>query len=79
MKFSGKIENGTSNEPLSFGSDLWPWRRFAPSECTFRAKVCTLRVLLVIVITFARSYVFRSGGLFVCPFVHLSVCLFVCL
>ena len=32
-----KIEDGTSNEPLNFGSDLWPWQRFAlrvhsPSE-----------------------------------------------
>ena len=24
MKFSGKIEDGTSNEPLNFGSDPWP-------------------------------------------------------
>ena len=24
MKFSGKIENGTSNKPLNFGSDPWP-------------------------------------------------------
>ena len=29
MKFSGKIENGTRNKPLSCGSDPWPWRRFA--------------------------------------------------
>ena len=28
MKFSGKIEDGTNNDPLNFGSDLWPWRRF---------------------------------------------------
>ena len=28
MKFSRKIEDGTSNKPLNFGSDLWPWRRF---------------------------------------------------
>ena len=28
MKFSGKIEDGTSNKPLKFGSDPWPWRRF---------------------------------------------------
>ena len=27
MKFSGKIEDGTSNEPLNFGSDPWPWQR----------------------------------------------------
>ena len=33
MKFSGKIEDGTSNEPLNFGNDLWPWRRSALSEC----------------------------------------------
>ena len=32
MKFSGKIEDGTSNEPLNFGSNPWPWRRFALSE-----------------------------------------------
>ena len=32
MKFSGKIEDGTSNEPLNFGSDLWPWRRLVLSE-----------------------------------------------
>ena len=24
MKFSGKIEDGTSNKPLNFGSDVWP-------------------------------------------------------
>ena len=24
MKFSGKIEDGTSNKPLNFGSDSWP-------------------------------------------------------
>ena len=24
MKFSGKIEDGTSNKPLNFGSYLWP-------------------------------------------------------
>ena len=35
MKFSGKIEDGTSNEPLNFGSDLWPWRGFALSERRF--------------------------------------------
>ena len=28
MKFSGKIEDGTSNKPLKFGSDPWLWRRF---------------------------------------------------
>ena len=33
MKFSGKIEDGTSNEPLNFGNYLWPWRRSALSEC----------------------------------------------
>ena len=48
MKFSGKIEDGTSNEPLNFGSDPWHWRRFTLSECTLQAKVCTLRVLLVL-------------------------------
>ena len=32
MKFSGKIEDGTSNEPLNFGSDPWPWQKFALSE-----------------------------------------------
>ena len=47
MKFSEKIEDGTSSEPLNFGSDLWPWRRFALSECTLQAKVSALRVLLV--------------------------------
>ena len=24
MKFSGKIENGTSHKPLNFDSDPWP-------------------------------------------------------
>ena len=24
MEFAGKIEDGTSNNPLNFGSDLWP-------------------------------------------------------
>ena len=33
MKFSGKIEDGTSNEPLNFGNDLWPWHRSTLSEC----------------------------------------------
>ena len=47
MKFSGKIEDGTSNEPLNSGSKLLPCRRFALSECTLRAKICALRVLLV--------------------------------
>ena len=28
MKFSGKIEDGTGNQPLNFGSDPWPLRRF---------------------------------------------------
>ena len=40
MKFSGKIEDGTSNEPLYFSNDLWPWRRSALSEC-FSSFVCT--------------------------------------
>ena len=31
MKFSGKIEDGTSNKPLNFGIDPWPWLRFALS------------------------------------------------
>ena len=44
MNFSGKIEDGTSKEPLNFGSDPWPWQWFALSECTLRAKVCALRV-----------------------------------
>ena len=47
MKFSGKIEDGTSNEPLNFGSKLLPCRRFALPECTLGAKICALRVLLV--------------------------------
>ena len=42
MKFSGKIEDGTNNKPLNFGSDPWPWRRFLLSECTLQAKVCAL-------------------------------------
>ena len=49
MKFSGKIEDGTSNEPLNFGSKMLPCRRFALSECTLRVKICALRVLLVII------------------------------
>ena len=28
MNFSGLIEDGTSNMPLNFGSDLWPLWRF---------------------------------------------------
>ena len=48
MKFSGKTEDGTSNKPLNFGRKLLPCRSFALSECTLRAKICTLRVLLVI-------------------------------
>ena len=28
MKFSGLIEDGTSNMSLNFGSNLWPLRRF---------------------------------------------------
>ena len=28
MKFSGKIEDDTSNKALNFGTDPWPWRRF---------------------------------------------------
>ena len=28
MKFSGLIEDGTSNLPLNFGSDLWHLRSF---------------------------------------------------
>ena len=32
MKFSGKIEDGTSNRSLNFGSDPWTWQRFALSE-----------------------------------------------
>ena len=47
MKFSGKIEDGASNEPLNFGSKLLPCQGFVLSECTFRAKICTLQVLLV--------------------------------
>ena len=46
MKFSEKIEHGTSTEPLNFVSDPWPWRRFALSDCTLRAKICTLQVLV---------------------------------
>ena len=39
MKFSRKLEDGTSNESLNFGSDPWPWQRFVLSECTLRAKI----------------------------------------
>ena len=39
MKFSGKNEDGTSNELLNFGNDLWPWRRSALSEC-FSSYLC---------------------------------------
>ena len=42
MKFLGKNENGTSNEPINFGNDPWPWLRFALSERTLRVKVCSL-------------------------------------
>ena len=41
MKFLGKIEDGTSNKPLNFGNDLWPWRRSALSEC-FSSSLCFL-------------------------------------
>ena len=34
MKFSGKIEDGTSNKPLNFSSKLLTCLRFALSECT---------------------------------------------
>ena len=61
MKFSGKIEDGTSDKPLNFGSDPWPWQRFAFSECTLRAKVYALRVLLVPYETFSYSYQKKSG------------------
>ena len=40
MKLSGKIEDGTSNEPLKFGSDPWPWRRLALSERRFALSEC---------------------------------------
>ena len=49
MKFSGKIEHGTSTEPLNFGGDPWPWQRLALPDCTLRAKICALRVLLVVI------------------------------
>ena len=67
MKFSGRIEDGTSNEPLNFGSGPWPWRRFALSECTLQAKICALRVLLdiiviIIIIIGLYHYCFRCGG-----------------
>ena len=38
MKFSGLIEDGTSNMPLNFGNDLWPLQRFV--------SVCLLAGLL---------------------------------
>ena len=28
MKFSGNIEDGTSNKPLNLGSNLWRWWSF---------------------------------------------------
>ena len=28
MRFSGKIEDGTNQKPLNFGSDPWHWQRF---------------------------------------------------
>ena len=40
MKFSGKIEDGTSNEPLNFGGDPWPFRRFSLSEQRFALSEC---------------------------------------
>ena len=63
MKFLGKIEDGTSNEPLNFISDPWPWQRFALSKCTLRAKVCALRVLVVDI------------GLSFCHHICLEICL----
>ena len=39
MKFSGLIEDGTSNIPLNCDSDLWPLRRFV--------FVCLLAGLLI--------------------------------
>ena len=58
MKCSGKIEESASNEPLNFGSKLLPCRRFALSECTLWAKICALRVLLVIIIFYLSIYLF---------------------
>ena len=43
MKFSGKIEDGTSNRPLNFGSDL-------DQKSPALGEVCTLRVLLVLIL-----------------------------
>ena len=43
MKFSIKIEDGTSNESLNFGNDPWPCRRFlrlALSEQRFALSEC---------------------------------------
>ena len=74
MKFSGKIEDGTSNEPLNFGSKLLPCRMFALTECILRAKIYALRVLLVIIIIiiFVRKLCFHRHW-FVCLSVRLSV------
>ena len=62
MKFSGKIEHGTSTEPLNFGGDPWL------SDCTIRTKICALRVLLVylyIFLNFFYEWEHRIGTL--CP------------
>ena len=40
LKFSGKIEHGTSNEPLNFGSDPRPCWRFVLSERRFTLSEC---------------------------------------
>ena len=80
MKFSGKIGNGTMNEPLNVGSDPWPWRRFALSECTLLARVCALRVLLVIII--CRKRIFPRilfSVVSVVSFLGGDVCMFLCL
>ena len=58
MKFSGKIEDGTSIEPIKFGSKLLPCRRVALSECTLRAKICALRVLITIIIITVITFFF---------------------
>ena len=47
MKFSGKTEDGTSNEPLNFVAICGLGIGFALSKCNLRAKACAHRVLLV--------------------------------
>ena len=66
MKFSEKIEVGTSNEPLNCGSDPWPWWRFVLSECTLYYVLYTARCYI-----YLRNYITEFS--FVIP-MNISAC-----